>query len=317
MRVEAENAIKKEFFEDTLMLLGEFTVAGHDMQYLLRLSNYGSAKKPANANISAYFAMLDDTKREFVEADSNGPATEAVVGEHKLLIRKNNIEISETNRGLRMFVDIDAITIDFIVSKDCKNVNVGDPNVKFDNIKLSSYSCPSCFTYGSCTFANQYYEVRGRAIYLRSFQEKVDWTTILTRRLSRKNENEKKLFLSRGVFHLSNTNNIVLFTGEMGEQSNEWIKVVLTNGGFDQVKFLPIKQDINRFIENADNITEPTLFVIRSDDDSVRLKFKVLPLKREDLSRDSEGYVLHERFTRIAGVYQGEKVSGYGYISMS
>ena len=38
MRSGSEIAIKRNCFEDTVMLLGDFSVAGHDMQYFLRLS---------------------------------------------------------------------------------------------------------------------------------------------------------------------------------------------------------------------------------------------------------------------------------------
>ncbi len=316
MRSGSEIAIKRNCFEDTVMLLGDFSVAGHDMQYFLRLSYYGSSKK--KSNISAYFALLDDTKREFIEADSNGAADTAVIGDSNLLIRKNNLEISETNKGLRLYVVLDSMTIDFVVSRDTGSINVGDPGAKFDNVRVTSYTYPSCFTYGSVTLSNFYYEVKGRALYYRSFQEKIDKTTILTRHLVKKNEvNKNKLYLSRGLFHLSNDNNILFVTGDIGPNSHGWSKIIFPNGSLDTTELLPMNQDMKKFFDYAETQTDGTVFYINSTDGRVKLKFKVMPLKREDLTQDSEGYVLYERFTRIVGTYDGQKIKGYGYISIS
>ncbi len=316
MRNKSEVAIRRGRFEDTVMLLGEFNVAGHDMQYFLRLSYYGSNKK--KHKISAYFALLDDTKREFIEADSNGFADEAIVGDSKLLIRKNNIEISQNNKGLKMYVVLDNMTIDFIVSKDSELVRTGTENAKFDNIVLNSYTYPSCFTVGSCMLGNSYYEVKGRAMYLRCEQEKVDWTSILMRRLSRKGDGDKKkLYLGRGYFHLSNGSNIIMYSGEMGDITHDWCKILYSSGGFDNTEFNPIGVDVKKYVDYAEGKTEPTLFEINSVNGRIRLKFKVFPQKRESLSEDSHDYVMYERFTRIVGTFNDEKVKGYGYISMS
>ena len=54
-KVTTDIAIRKNYFEDTIVLLGDFSVAGHDMNYVLRISSYGS--KVNGQNIRVYLLV--------------------------------------------------------------------------------------------------------------------------------------------------------------------------------------------------------------------------------------------------------------------
>ena len=90
-KVTTDIAIRKNYFEDTIVLLGDFNVAGHDMNYVLRISSYGS--KTNGNNVRVYFGLLDDTKREYTEQNYEYPGDKVIIDDAHLLVRTDMVEL--------------------------------------------------------------------------------------------------------------------------------------------------------------------------------------------------------------------------------
>jgi hypothetical protein len=116
MSRDVDIAIRKNYFEDSILLLGEFSVLGHDMNYVLRVTSFGS--KSSGENIQVYFGLLDDTMREFSEVRYFYESDKIRVNDSKLMIRADEVEISETIYGLKVFIKYESVTLDFLVEND-------------------------------------------------------------------------------------------------------------------------------------------------------------------------------------------------------
>ena len=86
-------AIRKNYFEDTIVLLGDFNLAGHNLNYVIRVSSYGT--RFGENKVRVYFALLDDTLRQYDEEIIDYSADEVILDENRLLIRTDKFEIKD------------------------------------------------------------------------------------------------------------------------------------------------------------------------------------------------------------------------------
>ena len=108
-KVTTDVAIRKNYFEDTIVILGDFNVAGHDMNYVLRVSSYGS--KVNGQNVRVYFGLLDDTKREYSEYKQEYPGEKVIIDDAHLLVRTDMIEINDSPEGLKLYINYETIAV--------------------------------------------------------------------------------------------------------------------------------------------------------------------------------------------------------------
>ncbi|MBR0145791.1 MAG: hypothetical protein IJM25_03915 [Eubacterium sp.] len=310
---EADIAIRRNYFEDTILLVGDFKVLGHNMNFVLRVSSFGS--RSAGENLQVYFGLLDDTMRDFTETSYLYPLDKIRVSEEKLMIRADDVEIYETAYGLKAFVKYDEVTLDFLVSNDGHKSGFEPLGKGSLSNRMEGYTYPYCSLEGTALIGTNYCEVEGQTFYVRRFQNhggffdrRLGQTAILR---GGETGGEKAMRSLYGFFVLSNGRR-VLFASYGNDREQDDFFGVSTVTGAEEIEVEPI---LISALEYGGEVGEAGMDVtvrIRSVDGEVSLKTRRDLARRQDVAPDNKDFCLYDRFARMGGRFRGEKVSGYG-----
>ena len=313
MARETDIAIRKNYFEDSIILMGEFNVMGHDMNYVLRVSSFGS-RSSGGEKIQVYFGILDDTMREFSETRYLYDSEAIRVENDKLMIRANEVEINETYYGLKVFVRCEGITLDLLVSNDGHKSEFRSLGKGSLNNRIEGYSYPYCTTEGTALIGNNYREVTGQAFYVRRFQNhggffdrRIGQTAIL-----RGGDNSEKTPRSLyGFFVLSNGRRLMFASYGNDREQDDFSAVSMVSGAQEK-ELDPIRIDEKEFGGDVGESGKDVTVRLHATDDEFTLKTRRELVMTRDCSPEQKDFCLFDRFARMGGRFRDEKVSGFG-----
>ena len=313
MSRDVDIAIRKNYFEDTILLLGEFTVLGHDMNYVLRVTSFGS--RSSGENMQVYFGLLDDTMREFSEVRYFYNSDKIRVENDKLMIRADEVEINETIYGLKVFIKYESITLDFLVENDGHRSefhSLGKSNL---NNRMEGYSYPYCTTQGTALIGSNYCEVNGQAFYLRRYQNhggffdrRLGQTAILRRGAD---SSEKAMHSLYGFFVLSNGRRL-MFASYGNDPEQDDIFVMSTTTGSIEVEVDPILIACTDYGGEVGESGKDITVRLKAADEEFQLKTRRDLEMTQDISPEQKDFRMYDRFARMGGRFRGVKVSGDG-----
>ena len=312
MSRDVDIAIRRNYFEDSILVLGEFDVLGHHMNYVLRVSSFGS--RSAGENLQVYFGLLDDTMRDFTETRYLYSLDKIRVSDDKLMIRADDVEIYETAYGLKTFIKYDAVTLDFMISNDGHKSQfraLGKGN--FSN-RMEGYTYPYCTLEGTALIGTNYSEVTGQAFYVRRYQhhggffDRKSGQTAILRGAENAEKGMRSLY---GFFVLSNGRR-VLFASYGNDWEQDDLVSVSTISGAEELETTPILISASEFGGEVGEAGMDVTVRIKSVDEEVVLKTRRDLIRTVDVSPENKEFSLCDRFARMGGRYHGEKVSGYG-----
>lgn len=310
---DVDIAIRRNYFEDTILIVGEFDVLGHHMNYVLRVSSFGS--RSSGENLHVYFGLLDDTMRDFTETRYLYPLDKIRVSDEGLMIRADDVEIYETAYGLKTFVKYDSMTLDFLISNDGHRSEfqpLGKGNL---SNRMEGYAYPYCTLEGTALIGSNYCEVTGQAFYVRRFQNhggffdrKLGQTAILR---GGDSSGDKAMHSLYGFFVLSNGRR-VLFGSYGNDREQDDYFGVSTVTGAEEIEAEPFLISASEFGGEVGESGMDVTVRIKSVDDTVSLKTRRDLVRTQDVSPDNKEFCTFDRFARMGGRFHGEKISGYG-----
>ena len=306
-KVTTDIAIRKNYFEDTIVLLGDFNVAGHDMNYVLRISSYGS--KTNGHNVRVYFALLDDTLRQFSETNEEYRGDQVIIDDDRLLVRTDMFEINDSPQGLRLHLDYETLVLDFIIRRGADKIDIKKFGKPQEGGKVVTYAYPECSSSGHVTTNNNYYETAGNVFYIRHSQT-FDSLFGFKKKIVKTDDNTHFMF---GFFKLSNYKKIMFGTFSSEEETTDML-AVMAYGDIIEIAIQPMKRVMMDFLK-ADNKEEMIIRPnISSFDSRVALKCKTRLNICEHMAPDDDNFKMYDKFVRCAGTYKDSKVTGYGYL---
>ncbi len=186
---------------------------------------------------------------------------------------------------------------------------------------LGAYVYPDCTTKGNVILSDKYFDVTGNAYVIRKYQFKeANMFTGLLRRTS-----DDLDYNSMMAFMVLN-NDTKIFMGSYGGDKKEDFMIGITPMGFENKLIFEIQNDIDTYVNRGSKTDEPLYLAIMSKDERVNLKFKrklkkvftkIVPEDADEQTKINSEIRLYDRFIRVVGFYNREKVSGYGYIAIS
>ena len=306
-KVTTDIAIRKNYFEDTIVLLGDFSVAGHDMNYVLRISSYGS--KVNGQNIRVYFGLLDDTKREYSEYKQEYTGDQVIIDDGHLLFRTDMVEINDSPEGLKLYINYETIVIDFLIKRGDDKIDIKKFGKSQDGGKVVTYAYPECTSNGHVTTINNYFETVGSVFYIRHSQT-FDSLFGFKKKVVRLTDNSHFMF---GFFKLSNFKKLMFGTFSSEDETTDML-AVMSYGDIYEVAIQPMRKIMMDYIE-AENKEEVIIKPnIASFDDKVALRCKTKLNTNEGMSPDEPNFKMYDKFVRCAGTFKDTKVTGYGYM---
>ena len=312
MSRDVDIAVRKNYFEDSILVIGEFEVVGHTMNYVLRVTSFGS--RSSGENIQVYFGLLDDTMREFSETRYFYPSDKIRVENEKLMIRADDVEINETIYGLKVFVKYESVTLDFLLENDGHKATFDSLGKQNLNNRIEGYAYPYCTMTGTALIGNTYREVSGQSFYIRRFQNhggffdrRIGQTAIL----SRGNDSEKAMHSLYGFFILSNGRRVMFGSYGNDREQDDYVGLSTTAGGIE-VEVEKIMIDASDFGGEVGESGKDVTVRIKAVDEEFSLKTRRDLTMTQDLSPDQKDFRMYDRFARMGGRFRGEKVSGYG-----
>lgn len=306
-KVTTDIAIRKNYFEDTIVLLGDFNVAGHDMNYVLRISSYGS--KVNGQNIRVYFALLDDTKREYSEQRYEYTADQVRIDDNHLLVRTDLFEINDSPEGLRLHLDYETLVLDFVIKRGPDKIDIKKFGKPQEGGKVVTYAYPECTSSGHVTTLDNYFETVGNVFYIRHSQT-FDSLFGFRKKAVRSEDDSHFMF---GFFKLSNFRKIMFGTFSSEEVETDML-AVMSYGDIIELAIQPMRKIMMEFI-NAENKEETIIRPnISSFDSRVALKCKTRLNINEHMAPEDDNFKMYDKFVRCAGTYKDTKVTGYGYL---
>ena len=313
---EEDIAIRQNYFEDTLLMIGEFDFRGHAMNYVLRVSSFGSRND--KANVQVYFGLLDDTMRDFSEARHFYEIGQTIIDKERLWIRSECVELRESFQGLKLYVKDDAITLDFLVKNDGVKVDTRSLEQMGINNRLEGYSYPYCLTEGTALIGENYTNVEGTLFYFRRFQnhagryDKRIGQTSLLRGFSRsvQSSQEPEAMSLYGFFNLSNGKRIAFGTFGDGRDQDDFFLVTAGNSTSEH-RIQPINDTINDTGDEEHPDKDVLIYIQSTEEDFVLKTRRVLTLS-ENISPEKKDFKMYDRFARLSGTWNGAKITGYG-----
>ena len=306
-KVTTDIAIRKNYFEDTIVLLGDFSVAGHDMNYVLRISSYGS--KVNGQNIRVYFGLLDDTKREYSEYKQEYTGDQVIIDDGHLLFRTDMVEINDSPEGLKLYINYETIVIDFLIKRGDDKIDIKKFGKSQDGGKVVTYAYPECTSNGHVTTLNNYFETVGSVFYIRHSQT-FDSLFGFKKKVVRLTDNSHFMF---GFFKVSNFKKLMFGTFSSEDETTDML-AVMSYGDIYEVAIQPMRKIMMDYIE-AENKEEVIIKPnIASFDDKVALRCKTKLNTNEGMSPDEPNFKMYDKFVRCAGTFKDTKVTGYGYM---
>ncbi|MCR5148363.1 MAG: hypothetical protein K6C35_05260 [Eubacterium sp.] len=309
MKNKTDVAIRKNYFEDTIVLLGDFVISGHNMNYVLRLSYYGS--KTDKQRLRVYFALLDDTKREYSEVSQEYEADEIIIDENHLLIRADKFEIRDSDEGLKVYIDYDTIVFEYIIKCKGDKIDIKKFGKSNEGGKVETYTYPECYAYGHATVFEHYTEISGNVFYIRhsqSFDKPISRLFFGKKSVLESNSNFMFCF-----FKLSDDRKLMVGSFNSDELSTDQLGVV-RYGELEERDIEPLRKPMMEYLRALDNQDKILQLNINAFNNSFKLKCKTRLNKNENLSPEDPNFKMYDKFVRCSGVFDGEKVSGYGYL---
>ena len=318
---EEDIAIRLGYFEDTLLMIGEFDFQGHNMNYVLRVSSFGS--KNEKANVQVYFGLLDDTMRDFSEARHFYEAGQTIIDKDRLWLRSESVELRETFQGLKVYVKDDAITLDFIVQNDGVKIDLRTLEKMGINNRLEGYSYPYCLSEGTALIGANYANVQGTLFYMRRYQnhpgryDKRIGQTSLLRGFSRSEQGPSgpEALSLYGFFTLSNGKRVAF--GSFGDGKDQDDYMVVTSGNSTSEHRIRPIQDTITDTGDEERPDKDVRVVIESAEDEFTLKMRRVLTLTDNLSPEKKDFKLYDRFARLSGNWNGSKISGYGVLVLT
>ena len=314
MNRDVDIAIRKNYFEDSILLVGEFELMGHNMNYVLRVTSFGTKSEKEN-NVQVYFGLLDDTARDFIEKRYSYDGNKIRVENEKLMIRADEVEINETIYGLKVFVKHEDITLDFLVENDGHRSefhSLGKSNL---NNRIDGYSYPYCTTRGTALVGYNYREVEGQAFYVRRYQphggffdRRLGQTAIL-----RAGGEEKALRSLYGFFVLSNGRRL-LFASYGNDREQDDLCALSTVNGSEKVEIEPILIAESDYGGEVGSSGKDITLRLRATQEDFAIKTRRDLEMSDEVSPEQKDFRMYDRFARLGGRFHGEKISGYGYM---
>ena len=306
-KVTTDVAIRKNYFEDTIVILGDFNVAGHDMNYVLRVSSYGS--KVNGQNVRVYFGLLDDTKREYSEYKQEYPGENVIIDDAHLLVRTDMIEINDSPEGLKLYINYETIVMDFLIKRGEDKIDIKKFGKSQDGGKVVAYAYPECRSSGHVTTLNNYFETVGNVFYIRHSQT-FDSLFGFRKKVIRITDNSHFMF---GFFKLSNFKKLMFGTFSSEEETTDMM-AVMSYGDIVEMAIQPLRLAMMGFIQTEDKENAIIRPNIATFDDRVMLKCKTKLNINENMSPDDENFKMYDKFVRCVGTFKDSKVTGYGYV---
>ena len=320
MNRKSDIAIRKKYTEDSVIILGDFNVAGHEMNYVFRVSSFGA--RAGIEKINVYFSLLDNTKRENVEVSYDFKPENVIIEEQSLMVRAENMEITDSYDCLHAYINYDSFSMDIDVKSYGKKYDAESYLKNYDPTMLGAYVYPDCTTKGNVILSDKYFDVTGNAYVIRKYQYKeANMFTGLLRRTS----SDDLDYNSMMAFMVLN-NDTKIFMGSYGGDKKEDFMIGISPMGFENKLIFEIQNDIDTYVNRSSKTDEPLYLAIMSKDERVNLKFKrklkkvftkIVPEDADEQTKINSEIRLYDRFIRVVGVYNREKVSGYGYIAIS
>lgn len=316
-RREEDVAIRKNYFEDTILIMGEFEIFGHNMNYVLRVSSFGSRSN--GQNLQVYFGLLDDTMRDFSESRYLYDAEKIIVDRERLLIRAENVEINETYQGLKVYVKDEAVTLDFVVNNDGHKIDMRSLERLELNNRVEGYNYPYCTTEGTALIGTTYCDVHGTVFYMRRFQnhagrfDRRTGQTSLLRGFSRTTEPESQSPEATslyGFFVLADGKRIAFGSFGDGKDQDDYFYITQGNNTYEH-KVLPIQSSTADTGDEEHPDKDVTVHIV-AEDQAFSLKARRVLTLTEDLSPEKKDFKMYDRFARVSGTFEGRKISGYG-----
>ena len=323
---EADIAIRRNYFEDTFLLIGEFKMLDHDMNYVLRISSFGS-RSGNEQNIQVYFGLLDDTMREFTESRFIYDQNQVIMDPKRLLLRAENVELNETYSGLKVYVHTDTVTLDFLVSNDGHKNDFRSLERLEINNRVEGYAYPYCLTEGTALIGQNYSDVMGSLYYLRRFQNhpgRFDRRTGQTSILRGFSRNEadapgQEANSLYGFFTLSDGKRISFGAFGYGNEQDHYC--VLTEGNLiNEHPINPIQFSVTDSPDPEDPEASPNKEVIvrvEASDDKFSLKLRRVLTLSENVSPEKKDFRIYDRFARLSGTIDGHKIHGHGCLVLT
>ena len=318
---ETDIAIRRNFFEDTILLIGEFDFLGHQMNYVLRLSSFGSRNE--SLNLQVYFGLLDDTMRDFSESRNFYTNDQVIVDKERLWIRTDRIEIRDSYDGLKVYIRDDDLTFDFVVQNDGNRSDLRALERLDINNRLEGYSYPYCLVEGSALIGQNYTPVQGTAFYLRRFQnhagrlDRRTGQTSILRGFSRGDTGYIDADASSlyGFFTLANGKRLCF--GSFGDGHNQDDFLLVNSGGSTHDhRILPIQVSVNDS-GDPDHPDKDVLVMVQTENDDFIIKARRVLTRSENLSMEKKDFLMFDRFARLTGTANGSKISGHGVMVLT
>ena len=313
MQHKSDEAIRKKALEDSLIICGEFDVVGHRMNYVLRVSTFGTKNGIHCSKV--YFGLLDDTTREYSEQTYSYDANQVIVEDNKLMIRTDKFELSDSVYGLKIYISYETFTLDFLLNHDD---NLLKPQIKGrddSDKKNGMYAYPNCTTVGSVSISNEYFNVNGTASYIRHYHDNPNFFERRFARFSK--QEEEKMNTVFGFFTLSNGLKITYLTIGNETTYNDFFVTFNRFGVVEEKTLFPIQNIVNYYMNLENKDEEYLMFELKTFDERIKLRVKRKMNIMTDLSPEHPEHIAGDRFTRIVGDFEGNKVSGFGYLSVT
>ena len=318
---EADIAIRRGYFEDTILLIGEFDFLEHHMNYVLRLSSFGS--RGDNLNLQVYFGLLDDTMRDFSESRYLYSNDQVIVDKDRLWIRSESVEIRESYEGLKVYVKDEAITLDFLIKNDGNRSDLRSLERMEMNNRLEGYSYPYCLAEGTALIGQNYDSVHGTAFYLRRFQNhggRFDRRTGQTSILRGFSRNEPvfvddEAFSLYGFFTLANGKRLGFGSFGDGKFQDDFL-LVNSGGSTHEYRIRPIRITISDS-GDPEHPDKDVHVLIETENDDYILKTRRVLTRTENLSPEKKDFLMYDRFARLTGTANGTKITGHGCLILT
>lgn len=311
MKYKTDIAIRKNYFEDTIVILGDFDIAGHNMNYVLRMSCYGSRMN--GRNVRVYFALLDDTKREYSEVSYDYDSDTVIIDDNRLLVRTDKFELRDSDEGLKVFINYETIIFDFVIKRSNDKIDIKKFGKSNEGGKVETYTYPECYAAGHATVLDNYMDIAGNAFYIRHSQS---FENSLAKRLfGKKSSIEEKSNFMFGFFKMSDDRKLMLGSFNSEKESTDQLGV-LRYGDLQERDIEPLKKTMMEYINAEDKETRILTLNINSFTNKFAIKCKTRMNCCENLSPEDPNFRMFDKFVRCAGNYEGDKVTGYGYLVM-
>lgn len=302
-------AIRKNYFEDTIVLLGDFNLAGHNLNYVIRVSSYGT--RFGENKVRVYFALLDDTLRQYDEEIIDYSADEVILDENRLLIRTDKFEIKDVGDEISVYFNYKTIIFDFNIRFKCEKIQIKRFGKPVEGGKVDTYAYPECITEGHATTDDKYHEIHGKLFYVRHAQ---NFENILTRKFKiNRAVDVNRPHIMFAFYSLTNGRKLILGSFTHQDEHIDQLGIMI-HMDFHEKDIEPLRKSITEYMNQENKEGLILKLNINAFDNRFALKCKTAFNINEGMSPADLEFTMYDKFVRCGGIYDNEKVSGYGYM---